>query len=169
VTGDASDGIFAQSDASNGNSGAVTIEVAGHIDAGGAHSNGIRAQSQGDMSSGAIAVTITSGSVRGGTESGAAVTFIDGAANTLTNHGDIGRFDELDRAVVLGGAGNESVENFDGIYGTLSLGGGTNSSHQSCRSHDGVRRDDRRRCWRGLLATTASGPSVAAVRSRTPR
>jgi len=127
VTGDASDGIFAQSDASNGNSGAVTIEVAGHIDAGGAHSNGIRAQSQGDMSSGAIAVTITSGSVRGGTESGAAVTFIDGAANTLTNHGDIGRFDELDRAVVLGGAGNESVENFDGIYGTLSLGGGTNS------------------------------------------
>jgi hypothetical protein len=127
VLGDAADGIFAQSDAANGNSGAVTIEVAGHIDAGGAHSNGIRAQSQGDMSSGAIAVTITSGSVRGGTDSGAAVTFIDGAANTLKNHGDIGRLDELDRVTVLGGTANESIENFGGVYGTLSLGGGTNS------------------------------------------
>ncbi len=127
VLGDAADGIFAQSDATNGNSGAVSIEVAGNIDAGGAHANGIRAQSQGDMSSGAINVTITSGSVRGGTESGAAVNFIDGAANTLTNRGDIGRLDELDRATVIGGSGNESIENFGGLYGTLALGGGVNS------------------------------------------
>ena len=127
VLGDAADGIFAQSDATNGNSGAITIDVAGDIDAGGAHANGIRAQSQGDMSSGAIAVTITSGSVRGGTESGAAVNFIDGAANTLTNRGDIGRLDELDRATVIGGSGNESIENFGGLYGTLALGGGVNS------------------------------------------
>ena len=127
VLGDASDGIFAQSDASNGNSGVVTIEVAGHIDAGGAHSNGIRAQSQGDVSSGAIGVTIASGSVRGGTESGAAVSFIDGAANTLTNHGDVGRLDELDRATVIGGTGSESIENFGGLYGTMALGGGANS------------------------------------------
>jgi hypothetical protein len=127
VLGDAADGIFAQSDASNGNSGAVTINVTGSIDAGGAHSNGIRAQSQGDLSSGGIAVTLTGGSVRGGSESGAAVNFIDGAANTLTNHGDVGRLDELDRSAVLGGAGNEAIENFGGIYGNLSLGGGINS------------------------------------------
>jgi hypothetical protein len=127
VLGDAADGIFAQSDASNGNSGAVTINVAGSIDAGGAHANGIRAQSQGDLSSGAIAVTLTGGSVRGGSEDGAAVNFIDGAANTLTNHGDVGRLDELERTTVLGGAGNEAVENFGGIYGNMSLGGGSNS------------------------------------------
>ena len=127
VLGDAADGIFAQSDASNGNSGAITINVAGSIDAGGAHANGIRAQSQGDLSSGAIAVTLTGGSVRGGSEDGAAVNFIDGAANTLTNHGDVGRLDELERTTVLGGAGNEAVENFGGIYGNMSLGGGSNS------------------------------------------
>jgi hypothetical protein len=127
VLGDASDGIFAQSDASNGNSGAVTIEVAGNIDAGGAHSNGIRAHSQGDLSSGAIGVTITSGSVRGGTESGAAVVFIDGSANTLTNRGDIGRLNELDRTAVLGSTGTESIENLGGIYGNLALGGGVNT------------------------------------------
>ena len=127
VLGDAADGIFAQSDTANGNSGAVTIGVAGHIDAGGAHSNGIRAHSQGDMSSGAIAVTVTSGSVRGGTQSGAAVTFIDGAANTLTNRGDIGRLNELDRAAVIGGGGSEAIENFGGLYGTIALGAGTNT------------------------------------------
>jgi hypothetical protein len=127
VLGSESDGIFAQSDASNGNSGVVTINVAGNIDAGGVHSNGIRAHSQGDVSSGAINVSITEGSVRGGTASGAAVNFIDGAANTLTNRGDIGRLDELDRATVIGGDGDESIENFGGLYGTLALGGGTNS------------------------------------------
>ena len=127
VLGDAADGIFAQSDATNGNSGEVSIDVAGHIDAGGVHANGIRAQSQGDVSSGAINVTITSGSVRGGTESGAAVNFIDGAANTLTNRGDVGRLDELDRAAVVGGGGNESIENFGGLYGTMALGGGANA------------------------------------------
>src|SRR6185503_542664 len=126
VLGDASDGIFAQSDAGNGNSGAVTIEVAGNIDAGGAHSNGIRAHSQGDVSSGAIDVTITSGSVRGGTESGAAIVFIDGSANTLTNHGNIGRLDELTRIAVLGSTGTETIENFGGLYGNLALGGGAN-------------------------------------------
>jgi hypothetical protein len=127
VLGDASDGIFAQSDTTNGFGGAVTIDVAGNIDAGGAHSNGIRTQSQGDTGSGAIGITITSGSVRGGTENGAAIAFIDGAANTLTNRGDIGRLAELDRAAVLGGAGNESIDNFGGIYGTLGLGGGVNT------------------------------------------
>src|SRR4030095_12442421 len=43
------------------------------------------------------------------------------------NHGDIGRLDELDRVTVLGGTANESIENFGGVYGTLSLGGGTNT------------------------------------------
>ncbi|HKU14150.1 MAG TPA: hypothetical protein VJQ52_07115 [Steroidobacteraceae bacterium] len=127
VLGDAADGIFAQSDASNGHGGAVSIDVTGNIDAGGAHSNGIRAQSQGDLGSGAITVTIASGSVRGGTESGAAVAFVDGAANTLTNHGAIGRLDELERVAVNGSAGGDVIENFGGIYGNLRLGAGANT------------------------------------------
>ncbi|MGH8186277.1 MAG: hypothetical protein ACREUC_06915, partial [Steroidobacteraceae bacterium] len=127
VLGDAADGIFAQSDAANGTGGNVQINVAGHIEAGGAHANGIRAHSQGNLGSGNIAVTIESGSVRGGTETGAAVRFIDGADNTLTNRGEIGRLDELARVTVAGGEGNEAIENFGRVLGSMSLGGGTNT------------------------------------------
>jgi hypothetical protein len=125
VFGDHADAILAQSTATKGFGGDVSIDVNGHIDAGGANANGIRAQSYGELGSGDIAITLT-GSVRGGTQAGAAVNFNGGQNNSLINRGSMGRLDELGRFAIAGGNGNEAIRNFGVLAGNVSLGSGSN-------------------------------------------
>lgn len=131
--GYAAHGIFAQSaggktDSSNpqylGVGGAVTVNVNGSVRVNGADGDGILAQSVGDAGAGSIAVNVDSGSVQGGSGSGAGVRFLDGAANTLTNRGRIGALSGL---AVAGSATAETIENFGTIVGNVDLGGGANA------------------------------------------
>jgi hypothetical protein len=111
-----------------GAGGAVIVTDTADIAATGANSFGILAQSQGSANSN-IAITVTSGTVEGGTGTGAGVGFLDGANNTLTNHGLITDVDGFAGQAISGGAGNEAVSNFGAVWGSVGLGGGANSFH----------------------------------------
>ena len=75
--------------ATQGNGGNVDIALSGSILSPGLNSAGVLAQSIGLLGAGSISVTINSGTVQGGTGTGAGVVFMDGANNTLENHGFI--------------------------------------------------------------------------------
>lgn len=101
-------------------SGAIRISSSGNITGTGAGSNGIFASSIiSDLS-----VTITSGSVTGGSGSGVGVRFSSGSENLLTNYGTISALSGL---AVSGDIGDETVNNYGTITGNVNLGGGANA------------------------------------------
>jgi uncharacterized protein with beta-barrel porin domain len=132
--GDAAHGIFAQSAAgdSTGGSyaGAVDVSVEGDILAYGADAYGIFAQSvAGDSTgsgNGAISIEITSGTIQGGTGSGVGVLMKDGSQNVLTNHGTITTVGGIEGTAIRGTGGDETIDNFGKVTGSIDLGGGTN-------------------------------------------
>jgi hypothetical protein len=132
--GDYSHGIVAQSAGGTGTGSAVSVTFTGAIAATGKNSSGILAQSRGDGGAGNITVTIADdSSVVAGSWDGAdpqqrpaAVRFIDGAENKLTNSGAVGAIGGM---AVLAGAGNETVDNFGLLAGAVFLGSGTNAIH----------------------------------------
>ena len=101
-------------------SGAVRITSSGNITATGAGSNGIFASSI--ISD--LLVTITSGSVTGGSASGVGVRFSSGSENLLTNYGTISALSGL---AVSGDIGDETVNNYGTITGNVDLGSGANA------------------------------------------
>ena len=128
TTGDDSVGIFAQSAGGEGTGGAVNITVGGDVLSSGADSNAIQAQSLGLEGNGNIAVTINSGTVQGGT-GGTGVVFMDGNANTLTNHGVITTLDGANGVAVTQQAGSDApyhgsltVNNYGTITGSVNQG-----------------------------------------------
>jgi len=125
--GDGAHAVFAQSAAGTGAAGQVDVTVNGLINASGAGACGIYAQSGGGGGNGNIAVTIDGGSVTGGSGSGAGACFKGGASNTLTNKGLMASADGLPGMAIVGGTGNESVNNYGTVTGSLSLGTGANA------------------------------------------
>lgn len=115
TTGDSSDGIQAGSI-----SGDVKVVTSGDISATGTNSVGISVSS----GSNDLSVTITSGSVSGGSASGAGVQFTGGATNTLDNFGSISALSGL---AVSGDSNDETVNNRGIITGNVDLGSGTNT------------------------------------------
>ena len=140
--GDGSHGIFAQSAGGKGSGGAVHVTVSGDILAQGFGSDGIFAQSRGDAGHGSITVDIMSGTVQGGAGDGAAVRFVDGANNILTNHGTV-------TGSVYLGAGTNAFHNKAG--GTFNpganvyLGSGNTLTNEGTLSPGGA----------GIVQTTA--------------
>jgi hypothetical protein len=134
TVGDYSHGIVAQSAGGTGVGSAVSVTLAGAIAVNGKNASGIVAQSRGDGGGGKLTVTISdASSVLGGSWDGvdpqarpAAVRFLDGAENRLTNSGTVGAHG---RVAVLGAAGNETVDNFGALAGTVDLGSGINALH----------------------------------------
>ena len=109
------------------NAGAVSVTVNGSINASGKNADGIVAQSLGGTSNGNITINITTtGTVSGGTDDGAAVRILDGNNNTLTSHGTLTTQKGLAGVTVIGGAGNDTFENYGRLYGLVNLGGGIN-------------------------------------------
>jgi outer membrane autotransporter protein len=108
----------------DGDGSNVDVTLTGHIVAQGQDSFGILAQSRGDTGAGDIAVTINSGGVRGGSGSGAGVKFLDGKDNTLVNRGSISA---LSGNAIVGGDGNETVDNYGTVIGSVDLGAGSNA------------------------------------------
>ena len=122
--GDMSHGILAQSAAGSGTAGPVTVTLASDITANGMDSDGIHAQSVGGSGRGNISINVGGGTVRGGSGTGAGVNIDGGANNTLTNAGSISA---LSGTAILGGGGNDIVNNNGIVTGSVNLGAGSNA------------------------------------------
>jgi outer membrane autotransporter protein len=117
--GDGAHGIFAQSAGGTLSGGAVSVTLAGNIITEGADSNGIFAQSVGNSGGQDISIDIQSGSITGGSGTGAGIYMDGGNNNTLTNRGSISA---LSGTAIVGGTGNETIDNYGIITGSVDLG-----------------------------------------------
>lgn len=138
TSGAAAHGVFAQSIAGAtaggtlDHSGDVTITLEGDEGEHGLQSTGegsaaIFAQSLGADGSGDIEITIGEGwTVVGGKGAGIGVLMRDGATNTLANYGIITTARGLSGLAVLGGKGNETIDNHFYMSGNIDLGPGLN-------------------------------------------
>jgi len=104
----------------------VLVEVDGSVLAHGENSHGIVAQSVGGDGNGNITIDILSGTVQGGTGSSVGIKMLDGMDNALTNYGTITTLSGIDGMAIQATGGNETVDNFGTITGSIDLGGGTN-------------------------------------------
>jgi uncharacterized protein YhjY with autotransporter beta-barrel domain len=107
--------------------GDVAVTVQGDVLAHGADSHGILTQSRGADGNGDITVTVTSGTIRGGSGNSVGVHFMDGAANTLENHGTIATLNGISGTALRATGGSETVNNHGTITGSVELGSGTNA------------------------------------------
>ncbi len=146
-----STGIFAQSaGGTNGVGGTVHISLNGSVYANGVDADGIYAQSGGGATvvtapippvvqaasfsatpadnspvNGDVMVMIASNSVvQGGSGNSAGVRFLDGVNNTVENHGGITTVGGLNGMAVSGTGGNDIVNNYGVIIGSVDLGAG---------------------------------------------
>ncbi|WP_291009949.1 hypothetical protein [Hydrogenophaga sp.] len=108
----------------NGKGGAVNVTLNGNVTTSGLNAIGILAQSIGAESAGNITINVEGGSVNGGSGVGAGVAFMDGNNNVLTNRGSIAALSGL---AVRGEVGNERVDNFELVTGSVDLGTGSNA------------------------------------------
>jgi len=132
--GDYSHGIFAQSVGGTGSGGSISVTHSGNILAEGADSDGILAQSAGATGGGDISATILSGTVQGGSGTGAAVRFLEGSTNTLTSYGTITSKDGAAGNAIIGTSGNDAINNYGTVTGIVDLGTGTNSFNNGVAS-----------------------------------
>jgi uncharacterized protein with beta-barrel porin domain len=118
TAGTNADGIKAEVGAG---SGTLTVTSVGNITTTGAGADGILASSLG---SGPITITVKSGTVSGGSGTGAGVFISGGSNNTLTN---LGTLTALSGLAIEGNTGNNTVNNFGTVIGDVTLGSGTNA------------------------------------------
>ncbi|SFK70874.1 hypothetical protein [Methylocapsa palsarum] len=134
-------GSFAGSVGGVGAAGVVTVDATASIFAMGADSTGIVAASTdasgrgGSINVGvATGVAIVGGLGVGGTpghgdEPANAVRFIGGAANMLSNHGILTTGSGIDGFTVTGGLGDDAIDNFGHMDGSIDLSAGANALH----------------------------------------
>jgi uncharacterized protein YhjY with autotransporter beta-barrel domain len=117
--------------------GNVEVVADGNIAANGAASMGIYAQSKGGDGNGKITVDVK-GSVQGGSGPfSAGVMIADGADNTLTigASGAVTTLDGLLGSAILSGLGNETVNNWGTVTGSVNLGAGGNGFNTFSGGH----------------------------------
>ncbi len=129
TTGDGAHGLFAQSAAGQGTAGNVDITLHGSITASGKNADGIYAQSGGGGGNGNITIAVNDGIVSGGSGTGAGVAFSGGAANSLVNHGIITSVPGVQGRAIVANSGNEAIDNYGTVTGSVDLGTGLNSFH----------------------------------------
>jgi outer membrane autotransporter protein len=127
TSGQGSHGIFAQSAGGLLSAGTVGVSVNGDISTHGRDSDGIRAQSIGGTGGSNITVDILSGRIQGGSGSGGGVHLMNGAANTVSNRGTITTVDGMAGAAIRGTTGNDTINNFGTVVGSVDLGTGSNA------------------------------------------
>jgi hypothetical protein len=121
------DGLFTGTAGGTGAGGAITLGQTGNITAPTDGAYAIYAQSTGSLGGGNIAITINSGTILGGSGSGASVGFAGGANNSLVNWGMIMPSNGLAGYAVRGGVGNEATDNFNYVLGSIDMGAGHNT------------------------------------------
>ena len=124
--GDYADGIFAQSAGGTNNSGSVEIDYIGSINVYGSNSSAIFVQSRGDQASGNLTLTVHNGVFQGGSGTSAGVWFADGGNNTLYNFNTITTLNGIAGNAIIGGTGNETINNDGTVIGSVDLGPGQN-------------------------------------------
>ena len=115
--------MFAGTAGGVGASGAIAIDVNGSVVAAGAGSTAVFLQSLGSLARGNIDLRST-GNLRGGSGSGAAVQLDGGATNSVFSSGTLSAVSGL---AVVGGAGNDTVTNTGLAVGNFALGAGANT------------------------------------------
>ncbi|MEH0196128.1 hypothetical protein V7S57_09825 [Caulobacter sp. CCNWLY153] len=155
------DGKFAGAAGGAGAGGAIDLVLAGQVYAGGTDSTAVFAQSLGADGAGNIAVR-TTGSVRGGSGTGAGVQISGGAANGLANTGLISA---VSGKAIVSGQGDERVDNRGVVIGDIDLGAGTNAfDNQSGGAFMAFKTIDLRDpAGTGPLSTSAGGISTLGV------
>ena len=126
--GDGAHGLFAQSVAPQGVAGNVDITPDGDIYALGNHAYAIYAQSSGGLGNGNINVDLLNADsmIVGGSRDGAAVAMIGGNENRLFNAGLITSVSDISGNAIFATHGNDRVENYGAITGSVDLGDGSN-------------------------------------------
>ena len=121
------DRLFAGSAGGTGTSGSITLSVNGNVVANGKNGVGIFAQSQAADGEGDINITLgTSMTVMGGSSNGIGVEMSGGINNSFTNDGAVSESDTYGTAIV-GDTGNDTVNNFGTVIGSVDLGMGVNA------------------------------------------
>ena len=123
--GDYAHGIVAQSVGGADYGGDVVVRINGDITVHGEGALAVIAQSEGSAGRRNIDVTYAGGTVTG--NSASAVRFLDGADNTLTNHGVVTTHGGPDGMAILAGSGNDNIHNYGTMIGSVDLGSGINS------------------------------------------
>ena len=109
------------------------INQTGDLIANGVNSIALTAQSDAPGGNGDIIVNILNGAtpslIEGGSDQGAGVYILNGAGNWLNNHGIITTILGADGFAVRANSGNDNIDNFGLVIGSVDLGIGGNSFH----------------------------------------
>ena len=121
-------GPFAGSIGGVGAGAAVQATLNANVAAVGSNSTAVLLQSDGGTGAGNLDLTVAKNvMVVGGANSGVGVQFLNGADNTLTNHGLIASYDMIDGIAITASDGNDAVVSDGQLVGSINLGGGVNS------------------------------------------
>jgi len=102
----------------------VLVDVKGSVVTNGEDSAAIYAQSTGDQGNGNVTVKLASGGkVVGGKTTGVGIQIIGGAGNLIENRGSVSA---LSGQAILANSGNERIDNYGTISGSVDLGTGSN-------------------------------------------
>jgi hypothetical protein len=132
--GSATNGLaIVGSNGGTGTSGSITVNHTGSIVASGPDSFGIFAQSVGPSGAGNIAVTVSGGTIQGGSGSGAGIVLDGGSANSVTvmNNGTV---KALSGVAVHSSNGSNLTDNFGTVIGNVTLGTGSSIASGDQRS-----------------------------------
>jgi hypothetical protein len=125
--GDGAHGLFAQSAAGTGAAGNIDITLDGNIYTSGDHAYGIFAQSGGPGGNGDITLTLNEGVVMGGYGMGAGLFIGAGHENSIWNDGLITSAPGIHGNAIIASGGNDFVENYGTVTGSVHLGLGSNA------------------------------------------
>ena len=111
-----------------GTGGGVSLEQTQNVVVTGLNSFGLLLQSAGGTGNNNISLIVDNGvTVIGGTGTGAGVGFLGGATNLFTNNGAIAAINGLAGSAFFGDTGNNTIDNFGTMIGSMQLGTGTNA------------------------------------------
>ncbi len=120
-------GMFAQSAAGQGTAGNVDVILDGSVYALGDHAYGVFAQSGGGAGNGNITITLGESTVVGGSGMGTGLFIAGGNENSVFSEGLVTSIAGIDGYAIRAMGGDEFVENYGTMTGSVDLGGGANS------------------------------------------
>ena len=121
------DRVFADTAGGLGASGSIALVLDGSVVADGVDAIGVFAQSRGTTGQGNISIELAPDQIIYAGPNGVAVQVSGGAANRFLNNGSVGTLAGVDGWAMIGGTGNELVDNTGLFSGQVDLGAGVNT------------------------------------------
>ena len=124
--------MFSGTAGGQGTAQAIVVNQTGNLIATGGNSIALTAQSTAAAGNGDITVNImnagtTLSLIKGGSSQGAGVSILNGANNQLNNNGYITNVSGADGFAVRSTTGNDHINNYGTVLGSVDLGAGANS------------------------------------------